>query len=344
MTKKIVSRKTKEKSTLKLQGIYENGYGIVPKKIMIDTRITGNAKLIYSFLCTFCGNGTTAYPSVEYQCKHLPMSKDTYYKHRQLLVDYGYLKIEQKREVLEYEDGTTKEIYSNNVYTIVTNIEKEFLDKELPKNKTVKNKKTKPRTSKSADITKEVQCPKISDTDKANSPKVQCPKNYDTEKQDSNNNNLNNNSLNNNNLNNSSSSTKDIYNTILNNSKEHEEEETILEKDLKTLMAFCNKYNYKLTTIQAKSFLETYGLEKVKQGITNAINGSKEPIKYYANYLTKTLKDLTTPKNINVNVTKTGKENKTNTFANFTQREYDYNKLEKQLLGWGDNEDYEEED
>ena len=33
--------------------------------------------------------------------------------------------------------------------------------------------------------------------------------------------------------------------------------------------------------------------------------------------------------------------NKANsTFANFTQRKYDYDKLEKNLLGWGDFEDY----
>ena len=43
MSKKVVSRKVKEKSTLKLEGIYENGYGIVAKKVMIDNKIsTGN--------------------------------------------------------------------------------------------------------------------------------------------------------------------------------------------------------------------------------------------------------------------------------------------------------------
>ncbi|QPJ86719.1 RNA replicase (plasmid) [Sarcina sp. JB2] len=41
----------------------------------------------------------------------------------------------------------------------------------------------------------------------------------------------------------------------------------------------------------------------------------------------------------NKQVTTTYNNNKTSTFANFTQRKYDYDKLEKQLLGWADSDD-----
>lgn len=45
---------------------------------------------------------------------------------------------------------------------------------------------------------------------------------------------------------------------------------------------------------------------------------------------------METPKNVNITVE--GKDKSSN-FNNFTQRNYDYNKLEKQLLGSDDSED-----
>ena len=318
MSKKVVSRKVKEKSTLKLEGIYENGYGIVAKKVMIDKRLTPQAKAIYSFLCSFCGNGNTAFPSVEYQCECLPMNKDTYNKHRKLLIEYGYITIEQQREVVEFEDGTTKETYAHNVYTIVTNIPKELAEKEPPKKKVKKDKKVKAKTAKSVDISK----------------KVEYPKNSDTEISVTNNNTLNNNTLNNNTLN-------------ISSSKEEREEDNTFNKDLKTLMSFCNNVNYKLNKEKAKNILIAFGLDKVIKAITTIISTvDTNNIKNYAGYLTATLKDMEATKNITIEnkIEPTiNSNNKQSTFANFTQRQYDYDKLEKQLLGWADD-DYENED
>ena len=327
MSKKVVSRKVKEKSTLKLEGIYENGYGIVAKKVMIDKRLTPQAKAIYSFLCSFCGNGNTAFPSVEYQCECLPMNKDTYNKHRKLLIEYGYITIEQQREVVEFEDGTTKETYAHNVYTIVTNIPKELAEKEPPKKKVKKDKKVKAKTAKSIDISKKVEYPKNSDTE-----------NSDTEISVTNNNTLNNNTLNNNTINISSSKEE---------AGEKKEEDNTFDKDLKTLMAFCNNVNYKLNKEKAKNILIAFGLDKVIKAITTIISTvDTNNIKNYAGYLTATLKDMETTKNITIEnkiEPTTNSNNKQSTFANFTQRQYDYDKLEKQLLGWADD-DYENED
>ena len=323
MSKKVVSRKVKEKSTLKLEGIYENGYGIVAKKVMIDKRLTPQAKAIYSFLCSFCGNGNTAFPSVEYQCECLPMNKDTYNKHRKLLIEYGYITIEQQREVVEFEDGTTKETYAHNVYTIVTNIPKELAEKEPPKKKVKKDKKVKAKTAKSIDISKKVEYPKNSDTE-----------NSDTEISVTNNNILNNNTLNNNTIN-------------ISSSKEEKEEDNTFNNDLKTLMSFCNNVNYKLNKEKAKNILIAFGLDKVIKAITTIISTvNLNNIKNYAGYLTATLKDMETAKNViieNKIEPTINSNNKQSTFANFTQRQYDYDKLEKQLLGWADD-DYENED
>ena len=314
MSKKVVSRKVKEKSSLKFEGIYENGYGIVAKKVMIDKRLTPQAKAIYSLLCSFCGNGKTAFPSVKYQCDCLPMSKDTYYKHRQLLVDYGYISIEKERATIQYADGTSKEAYDNNTYTIVTSIPKELAEKEPPKKKVKKDKKIKAKTAKSIDITEKTECPKFSDTE-----------NLDTEISDTNNNTLNNNILNNNTLN-------------ISSSKEESEEDSF-ESDLKTLMSFCNNVNYKLSRAKAKTILVSYSVDKVIKAITHIINTvDAEDIRNYGGYLMATLKDMDTIKNVTIE-NKIESTKKQSTFANFTQRNYDYDKLEAQLLGWDNTDD-----
>lgn len=98
MNKKIKNKKIiKEKSSLRFEGIYENGYGLISKNFMKDTRLTIEAKSIYAYLCTYCGGGTTAFPSVSLQCSDLCISENRYYKHRKLLEEFGYIKIEQQK-------------------------------------------------------------------------------------------------------------------------------------------------------------------------------------------------------------------------------------------------------
>lgn len=268
MTRKLVNRKTKEKSSLRFEGIYENGYGLISKSFMKDRRITPEGKCIYTYLCSYCGGGTTAYPSVALQCADLGMSENRYYKHRKLLVEYGYIKVDRQTEIVEYDDGTTRELFTNNIYTIVLNVDDELKNKKASRNKIIKK-----RTVKKVD-TKKSENPKVVDIT-ISSPYLQ---NEGTDFEGMENEGNNNNSLNNNNINISSSSSNDKYNNIIDKPKSHEEEDT-LKKDLKTLMAFCNENNFKLTTVQAKVFLRSYGLDKVMQGITMSINGSKEAYK-----------------------------------------------------------------
>ena len=82
--------------------------------------------------------------------------------------------------------------------------------------------------------------------------------------------------------------------------------------------------------LKQKELLDIYKVEYIKTGrkITS--------IKFYVKdleprtYKFETKKDFDKPKK------------EVSTFANFTQRKYDYDKLEKQLLGWADDEDYDE--
>lgn len=318
MSKKVVSRKVKEKSSLKFEGIYENGYGLISKSFMKDKRLTVESKAIYTYLCSYCGGGTTAYPSVSLQCSDLCISENRYYKHRQLLLDYGYIKVQQERELVEYEDGTKKEIFSHNIYTIVLNIDKEFLEKKAPQKKTIKDKTSKSKNTESIDI-----------TNNSENLHFEGPQIVGLQNEGNNNNSFNNNNFNNNNINKSSS--------------KEESEEDNFESDLKTIMSFCNKNNFKLKTVDAERFLSIYGLEKVIKAINNSLN-SKEPIRNYCKYLTAVLKDMESIKNITIENKIEAVNNKKSNFNNFTQREYDYEKLERQLLGWDDSDDEDEDE
>lgn len=92
-----MSNDNQEQGTLGQDGLFALGYGTIPKAVMIDPDISVTAKGIYALLASFAGGGKTAYPSVSYQCHVLGISEDTYKKHRQQLLDKGYIRITPTR-------------------------------------------------------------------------------------------------------------------------------------------------------------------------------------------------------------------------------------------------------
>lgn len=98
---------------LRVEGIMAQGYGINPKIVMRDKRLTPEAKCIYSYFASFAGNGNQAFPSRDVILDELQMSKDRYYRHLKILLKADYIRIEQLRG----EGG----FFKRNIYTIVTN-------------------------------------------------------------------------------------------------------------------------------------------------------------------------------------------------------------------------------
>ena len=47
---------------LVMENISAQGFGTVPKIVMLDTRLTAQAKAIYAYFASFAGAGTTAFP------------------------------------------------------------------------------------------------------------------------------------------------------------------------------------------------------------------------------------------------------------------------------------------
>ena len=97
---------------LKVEGVMAKGYGIVPKLVMQDPRLSRDAKAIYSYICAFAGAGSTAFPGVKKICKDLCFGKiETMVKHRRQLEKYGYIKVEQER--------TAEGKFARNIYTLI---------------------------------------------------------------------------------------------------------------------------------------------------------------------------------------------------------------------------------
>ena len=124
---------------LKVQGIMRKGYGIIPKVPMQDKRLTPEAKGLYAYFRSYAGAGTTAFPGRNKIIDDMQMSKHRYYKHLNILVQYGYLHIEQATD--------NKGRFLRNIYTLLEVVE-EGTEPQEPK------KKRKPPP-----------CPSFSDTD-----------------------------------------------------------------------------------------------------------------------------------------------------------------------------------
>lgn len=99
---------------LQVQGINEKGFGIIPKLVMQDKRLTAEAKAIYSYFCSYAGAGRTAFPSRNKIVSDLGMSVKRYYRHFRMLTAYGYIKAEQEKS----DTGQFK----RNIYTLMQEI------------------------------------------------------------------------------------------------------------------------------------------------------------------------------------------------------------------------------
>lgn len=86
-------------------------YGVVSRKVMRDASLPCEAKAIYSYICSFAGDGSTSFPGVDTMISELDMSRARFYKYRGMLVSAGYLSIEKGRR-----EGSK---YEHNVYRIM---------------------------------------------------------------------------------------------------------------------------------------------------------------------------------------------------------------------------------
>lgn len=132
---------------LKFEGIMSDGFGMAPRIIMRDVRLSIEAKAIYAYFQSFAGSSDRAFPSRDVIISELNISKNRYYKYLNELIQYNYIRIER-----EESDTGWKE---RNIYIIVSNPESNV---NVSINKHTKSKSTKQqKNSKEVSSFKEIK-------------------------------------------------------------------------------------------------------------------------------------------------------------------------------------------
>lgn len=94
---------------VKIEGIFEEGYGFIAKKAMRDKSLNVVSKAIYAYLCSYAGKGKDVFPSQKLLCADLGISRNTLGKYIKELKDGGYITVEQLKE---------KGKFIQNLYTV----------------------------------------------------------------------------------------------------------------------------------------------------------------------------------------------------------------------------------
>ena len=100
---------------LQVEGINSKGFGLAPKLVMLDDRLSIFSKAIYCYFSCYAGAGKIAFPRVTKIMEDLKIGRTTYYAHFNPLKELGYIKVEQTRK-----DGRQ----AHNVYTLMEVIPK----------------------------------------------------------------------------------------------------------------------------------------------------------------------------------------------------------------------------
>ncbi len=93
----------------------KGGYGLTYQEVYEMENLTIEAKAIYGMLCSYAGSKAMAYPSVDFICDKLKISRTRFYKHMNLLVGAGVVKKEQRKN--------ENQSFSGNVYVLVPNLQ-----------------------------------------------------------------------------------------------------------------------------------------------------------------------------------------------------------------------------
>ena len=83
-------------SQIKFSGIKSTGYGMIPRAIMIDSRLPLKSKGIYAYFCSYTGPGNSAFPKKSTILFHLGIIEKTYYKFYKILTQLNYITVVQR--------------------------------------------------------------------------------------------------------------------------------------------------------------------------------------------------------------------------------------------------------
>lgn len=83
--------------TIRAGGILGGGYGFIPKIVMLDDRLELKSKGIYAYFAAFTGAGEIAFPPRDQILRELSITKGTYYRYFNPLLDLNYITIQRSK-------------------------------------------------------------------------------------------------------------------------------------------------------------------------------------------------------------------------------------------------------
>lgn len=83
-------------NSLAFTGLKMAGYGMIPRAVMYDSRLSVTAKVLYAYLASFSGAGKVAFPAKSYIQRHLGIGDSTYKTNMRALTSANYVTVVQR--------------------------------------------------------------------------------------------------------------------------------------------------------------------------------------------------------------------------------------------------------
>lgn len=83
-------------TSLAFTGLKMAGYGMIPRAVMYDSRLSVTAKVLYAYLASFSGAGKVAFPAKSYIQRHLGIGDSTYKTNMRALTSTNYVTVIQR--------------------------------------------------------------------------------------------------------------------------------------------------------------------------------------------------------------------------------------------------------
>jgi hypothetical protein len=96
---------------IQLSGIFSEGYGFVPKKMMRATDINNTTKVVLCYLLSFTGSGTTCFPQIKDMAKDLGLTTRTIINCIKSASDEKY--------IAKYQENRGGKIGKRNIYEML---------------------------------------------------------------------------------------------------------------------------------------------------------------------------------------------------------------------------------
>jgi len=129
----IMNEQIELKNELQIIGVLSKGYGIMPKMVALDEKLSIESKAIYAFLTSFSGVGQGVFPSVDLILHYLKISEKRYYKYRKELIQNGYITVKPRY----CDNKRISNVYILNMEKIVVSSQFECVQNESVQNESV---------------------------------------------------------------------------------------------------------------------------------------------------------------------------------------------------------------